>query len=74
MKFSSSPGGDTPKSWAQTKFEVKPADISQFRTDRAIGSKIAPLPKSLFWDGNWKFGRCQSGDILHIGELAKFQI
>ena len=28
----------------------------------------------LFWDGNLKFGRCHSGDILYIGELAKFQI
>ena len=42
--------------------------------DRTIGPKIAPIPKPLFWDGNWKFGRCQSGDILYIGELAKFQI
>ena len=42
--------------------------------DRTIGPKIAPFPKPLFWDGNWKFGRCHSGDILYIGELAKFQI
>ena len=44
------------------------------RTDRTIGPKIAPIPKPLFWDGNWKFGRCQSGDILYIARHAKFQV
>ena len=70
MKLSSFAGGDTPKSWAQTKFDAKPVKISQVRTNRTIGPKIAPFPKPLIWDGNWKCGRCQSGDILYIGELA----
>ena len=74
MEFSCFPVGDTPKSWAQIKFEAKPVKISPFRTDRTIGPKIAPPPKPLFSDGNWKFGRWQSADIKQAAELAKFQI
>ena len=74
MEFSSFPGGDTQKSWAQTKFEAKPVKISPFRTARIIGRKIAPPPKSLFPKGNWKFGRWQSADIKQAAELDKFQI
>ena len=43
-------------------------------TDRTIGPKIAPPPKPLFSEGNWKFGRWQSADIKQAAELAKFQI
>ena len=50
---------DTPESWAQTKFEAKPVEISPFRTERTIGPKNAPCPLS---DRNWKFGQCQSRD------------
>ena len=74
IKFSCFIGGDIQKSWAQTKFEAKPVKISPFRTDRTIGPKIAPSPKPLFSGGNWKFGRCQSGDIIQAVELVKFKI
>ena len=33
-----------------------------------------PISQTPIWDGNLKFGRCQSGDILYIAKLAKFQI
>ena len=36
--------------------------------------KIAPPPKPLFSEGNWKFGRWQSSDIKQAALLAKFQI
>ena len=74
MKFSCFRGGDTPKSWAQTKFEAKSVEFSPFRTERTIGPKNAPCPKPLFSDRNWKFTRCQSRDIVQAAELAKFQI
>ena len=73
MKFSCFPGGDTPKLWAQTIFEAKPVKISPFRNERTISPKNVP-PKPLFSDKNWKFGRCQSGDIIQAAEHAKFQI
>ena len=74
MKFSCLLGGDTQKSWAQTIFEAKPVEIYPFRTERTISPKNAPCPKPLFSDRNWKFGQCQSGDIIQAAELAKFQI
>ena len=74
MKFSCFIGGDTQKSWAHTEFEAKPVSISPFRTDRTIGPKISLSPKPVFSVGNWKFGRCQSGDIIQAAELAKFKI
>ena len=52
MTFSCFPGGDTPKSWAQTIFEAKPVEISPFRTERTISTKNAPCPKPLFSDRN----------------------
>ena len=33
-----------------------------------------PYHKPLFSDGNWKFGRCQSGDIIQVAKLANFKI
>ena len=74
MKFSCFSVGDTPKSWAQTKFEAKPVEISPFRTKRTLGPKNAPCPKPIFSDRNWKFRRCQSRDIIQAAELAEFQI
>ena len=74
MKFSCFSGGYTSKSWAQTKFEAKPVEISPFMTERTIGHKNAPCPKSILSDRNWKFGRCQSRDIIQAAVLAKFQI
>ena len=65
--------GDTLKSWAQTKFEAKPVEIAPFRTERTE-PKNGPYPKPLFSHGNWKFGRCQPGDIFQASKLAKFQI
>ena len=64
MKFSCFSGGDTLKLWAQTKFEAKPVEIAPFRTKRTVGPQNGPYPKLLFSDGNWKFVRCQSGDIF----------
>ena len=74
MKFFCFPDRDTPNSWGQTKFTAKAGEISPYTTKRTIGPKIAPFPKPLFSDGNWKFGKCQSGDIIQAAELAKFQI
>ena len=52
MKFSCFSGGDTLKSWAQTKFEAKPVKIAPFMTERSVGPKNGPYPKPLFSDGN----------------------
>ena len=62
------------RSWTQTKFEAKPVEIAPFRTDQTVEPKNGPYPKPLFSDGNWKFERCQSGDIFKAAKLAKFQI
>ena len=43
-------------------------------TERTVGPKNGPCPKPLFSDGNWNFGRCQSGDIFQAAELPKYQI
>ena len=74
MKLSYFPSGDTPKSWARTKFEAKLVESSPFRTEQTISPKNAPCPKPLFSDRNWKFGRCRSGDIIQAAKVAKFQI
>ena len=60
--------------WHRPNFEAKPVEISPFMTERTIGPKNAPCPKPLFSDRNWKFGRCQSRDIIQAAVLAKFQI
>ena len=71
MKFSCFPGGDSPKSWAQTKFEAKPVEISPFSTERTIGAKNSPCPNRYFRTEIGKFRRCQSRDIIQAARACQ---